>query len=203
MSQICRKNFLDLQKLSGQHCWCAEGVFWLWSSWAFRICMVNGYRGLCSLSAVLLIIFDVMTHIHTHTHTPFPLIDSAHPVGGAEWKFIGEGPVQVGFLQEENNIEEQYPFQYLTSALSVATSTDGIWVKTMSVLLHILFASTFCSYWHLVWKYIEWIKGSRHFKKVQFFWTLFKRPLTPPLFIWTFVLFCRGCFLKRVFEHLI
>ena len=68
---------------------------------------------------------------------------------------MGEGPKQVGFLQEENNIEEQYPFQYLTSALSVATSTDGIWVKTMSVLLHILFASTFCSYWHLVWKYIE------------------------------------------------
>ena len=23
----------------------------------------------------------------------------------------------------------------------------------------------------------------------------------PPPFIWTFVLFCRGCFLKRVFEH--
>ena len=53
-------------------------------SWAFRICMVNCYRGLCSLSAVLLIIFDVKTHIHTHTHTPFPLIDS--DTGWTEWK---------------------------------------------------------------------------------------------------------------------
>ena len=43
-------------------------------------------------------------------------------------------------------------------------------------------------------------KGSHPERKVQFFWTLFKRPLTPPpFFIWTFVLFCRGCFLKRVF----
>ena len=38
-------------------------------------------------------------------------------------------------------------------------------------------------------------KGCPPFKKVQFFWTLFKRPLPPPPpFIWTFVLFCRGCF---------
>ena len=29
-----------------------------------------------------------LTHIHTYTHTPFPLIDSAHPVGWAEWKNI-------------------------------------------------------------------------------------------------------------------
>ena len=42
-------------------------------------------------------------------------------------------------------------------------------------------------------------KGSLHVRKVQSFWTLFKRPLTPPPFVWTFVLFCRGCFLKRVF----
>ena len=27
-----------------------------------------------------------MTDIHTYTHTPFPLIDSAHLVGWAEWK---------------------------------------------------------------------------------------------------------------------
>ena len=39
-------------------------------------------------------------------------------------------------------------------------------------------------------------KGCHPFKKVQFFLTLFKRPLTPPPFIWTFVLFCRGCFLN-------
>ena len=42
-------------------------------------------------------------------------------------------------------------------------------------------------------------EGCHPVRKVQFFWTLFKRPLTPPPFIWTFVLFCRGCFLKRVF----
>ena len=46
-----------------------------------------------------------------------------------------------------------------------------------------------CSYWST--------KGCPHFKKVQFFWTLFKRPLTPPPpFIWTFVLFCGGYFLN-------
>ena len=40
-------------------------------------------------------------------------------------------------------------------------------------------------------------KGCPHFKKVQFFWTLFKRPFTPPPpFIWTFVLFCGGYFLN-------
>ena len=39
-------------------------------------------------------------------------------------------------------------------------------------------------------------KGSHSLRKVQFFWTVFKRPLTPPPFIWTFVLFCRGCFLN-------
>ena len=45
-------------------------------------------------------------------------------------------------------------------------------------------------------------KGSPHFKKVQFFLTLFKRPLTPPPFIWTFVLFCRGCFWTPTFKML-
>ena len=44
--------------------------------------------------------------------------------------------------------------------------------------------------------YVCYTKGCPPFKKVQFFWTLFKRPLTPPPFIWTFVLFCRGCFLN-------
>ena len=48
------------------------------------------YSGLRSLQAVLLIIFEVVTqihtYIHTYIHTPFPLIDSAHPVGWAEWK---------------------------------------------------------------------------------------------------------------------
>ena len=39
-------------------------------------------------------------------------------------------------------------------------------------------------------------KGSHRARKVKFFWTLFKRPLIPPPFIWTFVLFCRGCFLN-------
>ena len=40
-------------------------------------------------------------------------------------------------------------------------------------------------------------KGSHPGGKVMFFWTLFKRPLTPPPpFIWTFVLFCGGYFLN-------
>ena len=60
-----------------------------------------------------------------------------------------------------------------------------------------------------LWKVSNWqmlsskrCKGSHPLRKVQFFLTLFKRPLNPPPpFIWTFVLFCRGCFLKRVFEH--
>ena len=54
----------------------------------------------------------------------------------------------------------QQNWKYLTSALSIATSTNGICVENKSVLLHILFASTPCGYWHLVWKYIEWIGSS-------------------------------------------
>ena len=40
-------------------------------------------------------------------------------------------------------------------------------------------------------------------KKCSFFEHCSKGLWSPPPFIWTFVLFCRGCFLKRVFEHLI
>ena len=39
--------------------------------------------------------------------------------------------------------------------------------------------------------------GKPSCKESAVFLTLFKRPLTPPPFIWTFVLFCRGCFLLR------
>ena len=55
--------------------------FWI----AFIICFQNmyGYRGLWSLREEIMIIFEVMTYIHT----PIPLIDSAHPVGWAEWKY--------------------------------------------------------------------------------------------------------------------
>ena len=62
--------------------------FWI----AFNISFQNmcGYRGLWNLWAEIMIIFKVMTDIHTythaHTHSPIPLIDSAHPVGWAEWK---------------------------------------------------------------------------------------------------------------------
>ena len=31
---------------------------------------------------------DIHTSTHTSTHTPFPLIDSVHPVGWAEWKLV-------------------------------------------------------------------------------------------------------------------
>ena len=58
--------------------------FWI----AFIISFQNmyGYRGLWSLRAKIMVIFEVMTDTHTHTQTPNPLIDSAHPVGWAEWK---------------------------------------------------------------------------------------------------------------------
>ena len=46
-------------------------------------------------------------------------------------------------------------------------------------------------------------KGSHHFKKVQFFLTLFKRPLTPPPFYLNICPILQGVFFKRVFEHLI
>ena len=51
--------------------------FWI----AFIISFQNMYgcRGLWSLRAEIMIIFEVMTDIHTHTHSPIPLIDSAHP----------------------------------------------------------------------------------------------------------------------------
>ena len=38
-------------------------------------------------------------------------------------------------------------------------------------------------------------------EKCSFFEHCSKGLWPPPPFIWTFVLFCRGCFLKRVFEH--
>ena len=58
--------------------------FWI----AFIISFQNmyGYRGLWGLRADIMIIFEVMTDTKTHTQTPIPLIDSAHPVGWAEWK---------------------------------------------------------------------------------------------------------------------
>ena len=62
--------------------------FWI----AFNISFQNmyGYKGLWSLRAEMMIIFEVMTdghtYTHTHTHSPIQLIDSAHVVGGAEWK---------------------------------------------------------------------------------------------------------------------
>ena len=44
--------------------------------------------------------------------------------------------------------------------------------------------------------------GSRHERKVQFFWTLFKRPLTPPFYL-NICPILQGVFFERVFEHLI
>ena len=46
--------------------------------------------------------------------------------------------------------------------------------------------------------------GKPSCKKSAVFFNIVQKAFdTPPPFIWTFVLFCRGCFLKRVFEHLI
>ena len=42
-----------------------------------------GYRGLWSLRAEIMIIFEVMTDTHSQSHIPIPLIDSAHLVGWA------------------------------------------------------------------------------------------------------------------------
>ena len=46
-------------------------------------------------------------------------------------------------------------------------------------------------------------KGCPHFKKVQFFLTLFERPLTPPPFYLNICPILQGVFFERVFEHLI
>ena len=46
-------------------------------------------------------------------------------------------------------------------------------------------------------------KGSLRVRKVKFFWTLFKRPLTPPPFYLNICPILQGVFFKRVFEHLI
>ena len=58
--------------------------FWI----AFIISFQNmyGYRDLWSLRAEIMVIFEVMTDRHTQSHTSIPLIDSADPVGWAEWK---------------------------------------------------------------------------------------------------------------------
>ena len=56
--------------------------FWI----VFIISFQNmyGYRGLWSPRADILIIFELMTD----KHSPIPLIDSAHPGGWAEWKWL-------------------------------------------------------------------------------------------------------------------
>ena len=43
--------------------------------------------------------------------------------------------------------------------------------------------------------------GKPSAKKSAVFLNIVQKAFDPPPFIWTFVLFCRGCFLKRVFEH--
>ena len=51
------------------------------------------------------------------------------------------------------------------------------------------------------YKSINGDKGSPPLRKVQFFLTLFKRPLTPPPFYLNICPILQGVFFKRVFEH--
>ena len=46
-----------------------------WTTFIISFHNMYGYRGLWSLWAEIMIIFEVMTDIHTHTHTPIPLIE--------------------------------------------------------------------------------------------------------------------------------
>ena len=55
--------------------------------------------------------------------------------------------------------------------------------------MHIQLPSLFNKRWQC-----SGYKGSPHFKKVQFFWTLFKRPLTPPLLFEHLSYFAGGVF---------
>ena len=68
------------------HCFCLCICVLLWFFIAFIVSFQNmyGHRGLWGLRAEKMIIFEVMTD----GHSPIPLIDSAHPVGWAEWKDI-------------------------------------------------------------------------------------------------------------------
>ena len=62
-----------------------------WIAFVMSFQNMYGYMGLWSLWAALLIIFELMTH-YTHIHTTYKQhfhIDSAHPVGWAEWKYYG------------------------------------------------------------------------------------------------------------------
>ena len=74
-------------------CLCHCFVFVCVSSYNFSIAFIisfqnmYGYSGLYSLGAGIMIIFEMMTHIDTETHSPIPIIDSAHPVRWAEWKW--------------------------------------------------------------------------------------------------------------------
>ena len=82
--------------------------FWI----AFIISFQNmyGYRGLWGLRADIMIIFEVMTDRHTHRHTPIPLIDSAHPVGWAEWKIS----FLSGKFPHKKKIQEDAKFAAIT-----------------------------------------------------------------------------------------
>ena len=60
--------------------------YYFWIAFIISFQNMYGYRGLWSLRAVIMIIFEVMTDTHTDRQTPIPLLDSAHPVGLAEWK---------------------------------------------------------------------------------------------------------------------
>ena len=57
-----------------------------WITFIISFQNMYGYRGLWGLWADIMIIFEVMTDTHTDRQTRIPLIDSAHPVGLAEWK---------------------------------------------------------------------------------------------------------------------
>ena len=58
----------------------------------------------------------------------------------------------------------------------------------------------FCSTFQFTWVDAH-VRDAILSKKCSFFEHCSKGLWPPPPFIWTFVLFCRGCFLKRVFEH--
>ena len=58
--------------------------YYFWIAFIISFQNMYGYRGLWSLRAGIMIIFEVMTDTHTDRHTPIPLIEWK-PCRGGEW----------------------------------------------------------------------------------------------------------------------
>ena len=137
-----------------------------------------------------------MTQLIIQLEIPSTHMDEHHAQSQTELTIWS--PISLGI--QRNSSHSHLPFSYHLGRPSIFL--DWKKLSKSSVHRNIIIMDIIIKSFAKTAQFLS--KGSHPPRKVQFFLTLFKRPLTPPPpFVWTFFLFCRGCFLKRVFEHLI